>query len=86
MTNEPTVDEVINIIRAVVDTGQEIRGHSIVKQIDGWDSMAMVNTVLFLEERFNVEIDLPQFAGSGSINDIVAVIEQSPTGAARVWP
>lgn len=86
MTDRPTVDQVIKVIRAVVDMGQEIGGHSLIREVDGWDSMAMVNTVLFLEEQFNVEIDFPQFMAARSINDIVAMLEQSPTGAGRVWP
>jgi len=80
-----TIDRVIKAIRSVVETGQEINGHSLIREVAGWDSMAMVNTVLLFEEEFQVEIDIPQILEAESISDIVSVLKQCPGSQDPVW-
>ena len=85
MSFEVTVDLVIKAIRSVVETGQEITGHSLIREVSGWDSMAMVNTVLLFEEEFQVEVDIPQILEAESISDIVSVLQLCPSWQDPVW-
>ena len=85
MNDNISVDRVIKAIRSVVETGQEITGHSLIREVEGWDSMALVNTVLLFEEEFNLEIDLPQILEAESIGEIVSVLQQCPDWQGPVW-
>ena len=85
MSVDVTVDRVIKVIRSVVETGQEITGRSLIREVDGWDSMAMVNTLLLFEEEFHLEIDIPQILEAVSITEIVSVLQQCPDWQGQVW-
>lgn len=76
MADDDTYTRTMAIVRDVVDLDHCIDGTTPIADIEGWDSLVSVNTLLSLEETFDIEIPQERYFGAESISEIVALLEQ----------
>jgi len=57
-----------------------LEDHASLRNSYGLDSVAAVNIIFFLERELDVEIDIKQFVGVDSINDLKRVLASRISG------
>jgi acyl carrier protein len=54
-----------------------------LRELNGWDSMSALELLLGFESRLGVVLDPEQFAGTASIDDVVALVIEARSNAER---
>ena len=75
MKTETIHDNLLNVISLFVDLPHCIDENMEIRKISGWDSLATINVVISLEEKFGITIPLQKFVKFNKINEIVEYIE-----------
>ena len=68
-------EELLKIIGSVIDLDENVHIETEIKSISGWDSLATVNILIAVEERFDIKIPIRFLAQFKKISDIKKYIE-----------
>jgi acyl carrier protein len=79
------IEAILTKVREAISRELEIEPGTLTDQaslrkVYGLDSVAAVNIIFFLERELNVEIDIKQFVGVDSIDDLRGLLARSMTG------
>lgn len=76
------IDELQDILRDVLDDdGLDLADDTIPAELPGWDSLAHVNTLFSVEERFGVQFSTNEFQRIRTIGDLRQSLAAKGVGA-----
>lgn len=67
--------QIENGLREVLPTPVEVRGDTHIVQDLGLDSLAIMNFILSVEDRFDISMPLDRVASIVTVNDLVEAVE-----------
>jgi acyl carrier protein len=59
--------------------GHEVADPETLKDIEGWDSLAIVSFIAVVNEHFGVTLSAAQLKQAGSVEDLIGVLPQKLT-------
>lgn len=56
-----------------------LNGSEIVRDIEGWDSLKLVELIALLDERFNIPLSAEQLVKCKTVNDMIKLLGDGVT-------
>lgn len=77
MNNTKITDRLTGIFREVFDDPKlELHDAMTASDIAGWDSVAMINIIVGVEERFQIRLRTREVDGLKTVGDLIALIAE----------
>lgn len=57
-----------------------LTGDEVVKDLDGWDSLATLSFIAMVDEQLNLQLSGAQIAKAETVNDLVALVGDKVSG------
>jgi acyl carrier protein len=75
-----TRTEFLNLLDEIIEAPKgTVKGTEKLKDIEGWDSLAIVSYIAVVNEHFGVTLSASQLKQAGSIEDLIGVLPQKLT-------
>jgi acyl carrier protein len=74
MDNDLVENEVIEIMKKVVDVPSGVNSDFLINNIYGWDSLSVIKFIVALDSEVGVKLNLDYFTVDRKILDIVQLI------------
>lgn len=77
---ETDAEIVCRTIAGSVDGAEPIAPETEIRELGGWDSIAVVNVIAALEERLRIRVPVPILTQSGRVSDVIEYVRRRRTG------
>lgn len=75
MNRNDVVEQITKIFQDVFDDPNlTLEDNTTAKDIPGWDSVAMINIIVAIEEHFNIRLKTREIDGLKSVRDLYEIV------------
>lgn len=72
MTKKELLQMLEEIVEADPDT---LTGEELIKDLESWDSLAVVNFIALVDENFGITLSPEKIMNSKTVNDLVSLLD-----------
>ncbi|MDL1984175.1 MAG: acyl carrier protein [Deltaproteobacteria bacterium] len=72
MTKKELVQMLEEIVEADPDT---LTGEELIEDLEGWDSLAVVNFIALVDENFGITLSPEKIMNSKTVNELVSLLD-----------